>query len=61
MVKREEDVAAGGLRTLVLGVNKRNAKAIQAYRRNGFTVREEFVLDIGNGFVMDDYLFEKKL
>jgi ribosomal protein S18 acetylase RimI-like enzyme len=46
---------------LMLQVNKRNHKAIRMYRRAGFTVREEIVLDIGNGFVMDDYVMEKRL
>jgi ribosomal protein S18 acetylase RimI-like enzyme len=46
---------------LMLQVNKRNRKAIEVYRRAGFTVREEIVLDIGNGFVMDDYIMEKRL
>ena len=41
---------------LVLNVNKRNTAAIAAYRRNGFAVREEVVVDIGGGFVMDDYV-----
>ena len=31
------------------------------YRKAGFTVREEAVFDIGNGFVMDDYVMEKVL
>lgn len=35
--------------------------AIAAYRKYGFTVREEVVQDIGGGFVMDDYIMEKPL
>jgi ribosomal protein S18 acetylase RimI-like enzyme len=57
----EDEARRRGLQTLVLGVNKRNAKAIRAYERNGFTVRKEIVTDIGGGFVMDDYLYEKKI
>jgi GNAT superfamily N-acetyltransferase len=48
-------------RVLMLQVNKRNEQAIQVYRRAGFTVREEVVVDIGAGFVMDDYIMEKRL
>lgn len=48
-------------RVLMLQVNKRNDKAIDVYRRAGFTVREEVVVDIGGGFVMDDYIMEKQL
>jgi ribosomal protein S18 acetylase RimI-like enzyme len=46
---------------LILQVNKRNEKAIKLYRRAGFAVREEIVVDIGGGFVMDDYVMEKRL
>lgn len=47
-------------RTVVLTVNKRNQKAIAAYQKQGFTVRESVVIDIGRGFVMDDYVMEKR-
>lgn len=57
----EEKSRARGCRALVLQVNKRNAIAVAFYRKAGFTVREEAVFDIGNGFVMDDYVMEKVL
>jgi ribosomal protein S18 acetylase RimI-like enzyme len=47
--------------TLILNVNKNNAQAIRAYVRNGFVVRESAVVDIGGGFVMDDYIMAKRL
>lgn len=47
--------------TLILNVNKNNVKAIAAYERNGFAVRESVVVDIGAGFVMDDYVMAKQL
>lgn len=50
-----------GCRSLMLTVNKQNARAIAAYRKNGFAVREEIVTDIGGGFVMDDYVMAKVL
>jgi diamine N-acetyltransferase len=50
---------AGGF-TLHLQVNRRN-KARDFYEKNGFTVIEEFDFEIGNGYVMDDYVMEKKL
>ena len=40
----------------MLSVNKRNAKAIAAYQKNGFGITESVVTDIGNGFVMDDFI-----
>lgn len=46
---------------LILNVNKRNAASIAAYRSSGFAIREEVVVDIGNGFVMDDYVMAKRL
>jgi ribosomal protein S18 acetylase RimI-like enzyme len=57
----EEQARARGRSTLVLQTNKRNDIAIAFYRKAGFTVREEAVFDIGNGFVMDDYVMEKLL
>jgi len=57
----EREVRTTGARRLVLSVNKRNAKAIAAYRRNGFAVAESVVMDISNGFVMDDYVMAKDL
>jgi ribosomal protein S18 acetylase RimI-like enzyme len=44
-----------------LTVNRGNAGSIAIYRKAGFTVREEAVFDIGNGFVMDDYVMVKRL
>jgi ribosomal protein S18 acetylase RimI-like enzyme len=43
-----------------LNVNKRNI-ATEFYKKNGFKTLEEIVLDIGNGFVMDDYILIKNL
>ena len=46
---------------LLLNVNKRNERAIAVYRRNGFNVIESVTVDIGGGFVMDDYVMAKEL
>lgn len=46
---------------LILRVNKHNNMALAAYAKYGFEVYGEHVLDIGNGFVMDDYLLELNL
>jgi len=48
-----------GAHSLVLNVNKNNQRAIAAYRKHGFTVRESVVIDIGRGFVMDDYVMQR--
>ena len=50
-----------GYDRVILNVNKNNQRAIRAYKRNGFKVRESVKNDIGNGFFMDDYVMEKKL
>ena len=47
---------AQGCNTLILAVNKRNERAIGAYRKHGFVVREAVCVDIGNDFVMDDFI-----
>ena len=47
-----------GLKTIWLTVNKNNTNAIKWYEKKGFKIKEEIVMDIGNGFVMDDYLLE---
>ena len=50
---------ARGFTTLMLAVNKRNTRAVAAYRKHGFNVRESAVADIGGGFVMDDFIMAK--
>ncbi len=57
----EDEARRRGLRMVVLGVNRRNAKAIRAYQRNGYRVRHELKTDIGGGFVMDDFILEKQV
>ena len=52
---------ANGCRTLILAVNKSNERAIAAYRKHGFAVREAVCVDIGNGFVMDDFIMARSL
>lgn len=50
-----------GATALILNVNKGNAKAIRAYEKHGFAVREAVVNDIGNGYVMDDYVMARAI
>ena len=49
-----------GLNLLWLTVNKGNP-AVKAYERLGFRIAADLVMDIGGGFVMDDYRMEKSL
>lgn len=48
------------LSLLWLTVNKGNP-SVQAYQRLGFRIAAALVMDIGGGFVMDDYRMEKAL
>jgi len=57
----EDEARRRKLKTVVLAVNRFNGKALRAYRRNGYTTRLELKKDIGNGYVMDDFLLEKPL
>lgn len=62
LLRHVEGVArAAGCTRLELQVNKNNRSAIQAYLRNGFTVRAAAKFDIGGGFCMDDYVMGKDL
>lgn len=46
---------------LLLRVNRQNKQAIEAYLKHGFTVATIIMEDIGNGFLMDDYVMTKEL
>lgn len=52
---------AAGCQTLILAVNKGNERAIAAYRKQGFAIRESVCVDIGCGFVMDDFIMVRPL
>lgn len=56
----EDQAKINGSGTLHLNVNKGN-KAVGFYQKNGFSVDHEEVLDIGNGYVMDDFVMVKEL
>lgn len=55
----EESQTAGG-DTLELNVNKHNPAKL-FYERKGFTILREEVLDIGEGYVMDDFVMVKNI
>lgn len=50
-----------GLGAMYLTVNKGNVLGIRAYEGNGFSTIDAVVTDIGEGFVMDDYIMEKRV
>ena len=43
---------------IILTVNKHNTNTINAYKKWGFKTIDSVVTDIGNSFVMDDYIME---
>lgn len=45
---------------LVLNVNRNNS-AIRFYEKNGFKKTGEENINIGNGYLMEDYIFEKAI
>ena len=48
-------------KTITLNVNKHNTVAIKAYEKYGFKKIKSVVNDIGNGYVMDDYVMALEL
>ncbi len=50
-----------GFNRIRLTVNKYNMTSVYVYNNLGFKKIDEAVTDIGNGFVMDDYIMEKTL
>ena len=50
-----------GCRHLSLTVNKNNTNSIRTYEKLGFVNLGPLETDIGNGFIMDDFLMKKKL
>ena len=47
-----------GLASIVLNVNKYNVIAIRAYEKIGFVKIRDEKIDIGNGYFMDDYVYQ---
>jgi len=56
-----EEGLKGTFTTLWLTVNKHNSNSIAWYKKRGFAIKEALVMDIGNGYVMDDYVMELPL
>lgn len=50
-----------GKKAIWLTVNKYNDHTIEVYRHRGFQIIKSQVSDIGNGYVMDDYVMEKEI
>lgn len=57
--KIEEISKKNGDKKLLLNVNRFNNKAIRFYNRFGFEIVSEENIEIGNGFIMEDYIMIK--
>lgn len=57
----EELAIKKGLIKIALTVNKNNISAIDIYHKLGFINTGPIITDIGNGFMMDDFILEKEL
>lgn len=57
----EEMCRRRGITRIRLTVNRHNADSIAWYERMGFRNAGPMVQDIGDGFVMDDFLMEKNI
>lgn len=55
----EEYCKNKGLQSAYLTVNKYNEHSIEVYKKKGFQIIKSQVTDIGEGFVMDDYVMKK--
>lgn len=61
LIKEVERRTAEANKTAVqLNVNRFN-KALNFYKREGFEIVEEVDIEIGNGYLMEDYVLEKRV
>ncbi|MDQ6419765.1 GNAT family N-acetyltransferase [Paenibacillus sp. LHD-117] len=61
MVFLEQLCQERNLRRIWLTVNRHNESSIGVYEKKGFRIVRDQLADIGNGFVMDDYIMEKEI
>ncbi|MDV6168176.1 GNAT family N-acetyltransferase [Flavobacterium sp. DG1-102-2] len=60
MAKIEKAAAANGNNRISLNVNRYNS-AVQFYAKNGYVKVREEDINIGNGYLMEDFIMEKGL
>ncbi len=48
-----------GLNYIYLNVNKKNMDSINIYQKLGYKIQRETIKEIGQGYVMDDYIMGK--
>ena len=57
----EQKAKANCLKAIWLTVNKYNKDSISVYQHSGYEIVREQVADIGNGYIMDDYIMHKSI
>lgn len=57
----ENKASSNGAKFIKLNVFKGNDHTISVYKRMGFEVIDQPQIDIGNGFILDDYVMRKSL
>ncbi len=57
----EDRAITENLSAIRLTVNKNNVNSISAYQKLGFVITRSLIVDIGNGYVMDDYEMVKEV
>lgn len=55
----QEQASGNHLKALSIAVNKSNKSAIDFYKKNGFEHVDEVAVDIGGGYVLDDFTMRK--
>lgn len=45
---------------VVLNANQKNARAVSCYKKNGFVIEKEELVNLGNGIFNPDYVMRKK-
>lgn len=61
MDRIKNEIDSNNASSLILTVNRGNARAIRFYKKYGFEITGEEDFDVGGGHVMDDYIMELKL
>lgn len=62
MIAEAEKIAKQNNKPVIrLTCNRHNAGSLAVYKKAGFQIVREEKTDIGSGFVMDDYIFEKSI
>ena len=57
----EQRAKEKGVKVVSLTVNKKNNEAVDFYKKFKYEVVDDVLVDIGGGFVLDDYVMQKSI